>query len=116
MHRRAALGLALAAACPAAALAHHGWGSFDREPALDVTAPVESSTYVNPHGMVTLRHEGRALTFELAPVSRMTARGLRAEDIAPGQSVRLFGYQNTQNPALFRAEWIEVGQRRVELR
>ena len=74
------------------------------------------STYANPHGVVVLRHENRDLTFELAPVSRMQARGLREVEIAPGRTVRLFGYRNTQTPTLYRAEWIEVAERRVELR
>jgi hypothetical protein len=105
---------ALLAATPA--LAHHGWGGFDREQARDITAPVLRSTYANPHGMIVLAEGGRELSFELAPVGRMQARGLNAADIAPGRPVRLFGYRNVQNAALYRAEWIEVAGRRVELR
>jgi hypothetical protein len=113
--RRALLAAPLALlAAPAAA--HHGWGGFDREQARDITAPVLRSSYANPHGLVVIAHEGRELSFELAPVGRMQARGLAAGDIAPGQRVRLFGYRNVQNAAIYRAEWIEVAGRRVELR
>lgn len=98
------------------AFAHHGWGSFDRNRALDHTGPVTRSTFANPHGVVVSPREGRELTFELAPVGRMQARGLAEADIAPGRTVRLFGYQNTQTATLYRAEWIEIAGRRVELR
>lgn len=101
---------------PAIAAAHHGWGSFDRNRTVDHTGPVARSTFANPHGVVISPREGRELTFELAPVFRMQARGLTAEDIAPGRTVRLFGYQNTQTATLYRAEWIEIAGRRVELR
>ena len=114
MVRRLILAAALLA--PVAALAHHGWGTFDRAQTVDLAGDVVSSSYVNPHGVVVLRDGGQALTFELAPVSRMQARGLAAEDIAPGRRVRLFAYRNTQDPNLLRAEWIQVGDRRVELR
>lgn len=113
--RRTLLALpGLLAAAPA--LAHHGWGGFDREQPRDITAPVLRSTYANPHGLIVLREGERELSFELAPVGRMQARGLNAPDIAPGRQVRLFGYRNVQNATLYRAEWIEVAGRRVELR
>ena len=115
MYRRHALAAALAL-LPAAALAHHGWGSFDREKVLDHTGPVARSTYANPHGTVYMRRGQAEVTVELAPVFRMEARGLRPEDIAPGKVVRVYAYQNVSDPALFRAEWVEVDGRRVELR
>ncbi|WP_237217141.1 DUF6152 family protein [Falsiroseomonas oryziterrae] len=118
--RRSLIRLAPLALAPAAlarpAAAHHGWGTFDREQTADVTAPVVRSTFANPHGVVVIRRDNRDLTFELAPVGRMQARGLNEADIAPGRSVRLFGYRNVQNPSLYRAEWIEVAGRRIELR
>ena len=116
LDRRAFSLSTLAGLVAAPALAHHGWGSFDRTQTRDITGTVLRSTYANPHGVVVLRHENRDLTFELAPVSRMQARGLREVEIAPGRTVRLFGYRNTQTPTLYRAEWIEVAERRVELR
>lgn len=115
-HRRslALAGLSLLAVLPAAA--HHGWGEFDRDQTLDVTGNVVRSTFANPHGLVVLSHQGQELSFELAPVSRMSQRGLTAADIAQGRTVRLYGYRNTRTPTLYRAEWIEVSGRRIELR
>jgi hypothetical protein len=116
MTRRFALVAALTLALAPAALAHHGWSSFDREKVLDLTAPVVRSTYANPHGVLVLARERAELTIELAPVFRMEARGLAPADIAPGRVVRIMAYENSTNPRLFRAEWIEVDGRRVELR
>jgi hypothetical protein len=104
------------AAVPAAALAHHGWSSFDTAKVLDHAGPVSRSTFANPHGTLYMMRDGAELTIELAPVSRMEARGLKAEDIAPGKSIRVYAYQNTTNARLFRAEWVEAAGKRVELR
>jgi hypothetical protein len=115
--RRAAIpALAVLTAGAGSALAHHGWGGFDRNAVLELSGPVVRSTYANPHGIVVLVREGQELTFELAPVSRMQARGLSEADIARGQTVKLHGYRNVGVPTLYRAEWIEAGGKRVELR
>jgi hypothetical protein len=103
-------------ALPGAALAHHGWGSFDRARVLDHTGSIARSTYANPHGTLFMMKDGQELTIELAPVGRMQARGLGEADVAPGRSLRVYAYQNTGNPQVYRAEWVEVDGRRVELR
>ena len=116
MTSRAWFAALAALALPAAALAHHGWGSFDSSKVLDHAGPVVSSVYANPHGTLVMAREGRNLTIELAPVSRMQARGLSEADIAPGRTLRVYAYQNQRDASLFRAEWVEVQGRRVELR
>jgi Family of unknown function (DUF6152) len=98
------------------ARAHHGWGSFDTSQPLDVSAAVIRSTWANPHGVVVLAVDGKEVTVELAPVSRMTARGLTPEAIAAGRTVRVFAYRNSSDPLLYRAEWIEADGKRVQLR
>lgn len=103
-------------AVPLAAEAHHGWGGFDRDKVLDHSGPVSRSTYANPHGTLYITKDGRELTIELAPTSRMQARGLSADDVAAGKTVRVYAYQNRGNPNVYRAEWVEVAGRRVELR
>lgn len=109
--------IAAAIAAPGLALAHHGWSSFDTAKALDHTGAVVRSTYANPHGTLIMLREGKEITVELAPVSRMEARGLSEGDIAAGKTVRVYAYTNRDNPLLFRAEWIEPqGKKRVELR
>lgn len=111
-------GLAAAgvAGLSAAARAHHGWGGFDRSKVLDHTGPVARSTYANPHGTLYMVKDGEELTIELSPTSRMQARGLAPADIAAGRTVRVYAYQNRGNPKVYRAEWVEVDGRRVQLR
>jgi hypothetical protein len=113
--RRAVLALALAA-WPVGALAHHGWSSFDTKKVLDHTGPIGKSSYANPHGTLWMVKDGVEMTIELAPVFRMEARGLKAGDIEPGKSIRVYAYQNTTDTKLYRAEWVEVGGKRIELR
>ncbi|MBX9925493.1 MAG: hypothetical protein K2Y05_03975 [Hyphomicrobiaceae bacterium] len=109
--------LIAAIVAPGVALAHHGWSSFDTAKVLDHTGDVVRSTYANPHGTVFMTRDGKEITVELAPVSRMEARGLAEADIAPGKTIRVYAYTNRDNPNLFRAEWIEPkGKTRVELR
>lgn len=114
--RRHLVVLAALVAMPAAALAHHGWGGFDSSKVLDHTGPVARSTYANPHGTLFMVKDGDELTIELAPTSRMQARGLAEADVAAGKTVRVYAYQNRGNPKVYRAEWVEVAGRRVELR
>jgi hypothetical protein len=115
MSRRLAA-FALVAALPATALAHHGWSSFDTSKVLDHTGAIARSTYANPHGTLFMAKDGVEMTIELAPVFRMEARGLTADDISPGKSIRVYAYQNTTDAKLYRAEWVEVGTKRVQLR
>jgi hypothetical protein len=61
-----------------AALAHHGWSSYDVEKTLTITSPVMAMSWSNPHVI-------------LAPVARMEARGLKREMLAPGRAVTLVG-------------------------
>jgi len=114
--RRHLVVLAALVAMPAAALAHHGWGGFDSSKVLDHTGPVARSTYANPHGTLFMVKDGEELTIELAPTSRMQARGLAEADVAAGKTVRVYAYQNRGNPKVYRAEWVEIAGRRVELR
>ncbi len=117
LNRRTILaGIPATALLAGSAAAHHGWGGFDRDKVLDHSGVVARSTYANPHGTLHMQKDGRELTIELAPTSRMQARGLTAEDIAAGKTVRVYAYQNRGNPAVYRAEWVEVAGRRVELR
>jgi len=114
---RTMLFAAASAALPALALAHHGWGAFDTSKTLDHTGTIARSLFANPHGTLFMAKDRQELTIELAPVSRMEARGLSSDDIAPGKTVRVYGYQNRGNPLVYRAEWIEAaGKARVELR
>lgn len=105
---------ALLSAAPAAA--HHGWSGYDETKLVSVTGPVATSRWANPHGEITLKTRGKEWQIILAPVTRMSARGLAEGEIAPGKAVRVEGYINNSNPNELRAERIIIGRKTVELR
>jgi hypothetical protein len=98
------------------ALAHHGWGSYDATKAMTVTAVIEEVTLGNPHGDVMLTHEGKMWHVTLAPLSRMTARGATADFVLKGKEATFHGYPKRDGTAEMRAEWIEIGGKRIQLR
>jgi hypothetical protein len=112
--------LSLAAAAlamtSAAALAHHGWGSYDAGKPMTITATIEGAELANPHGMMMLSHEGRMWEVTLAPLSRMNARGATAEVVINGKQVTAYGYPKRDGTAEIRAEWIEIDGKRYQLR
>ncbi|MCR6629352.1 MAG: DUF6152 family protein [Magnetospirillum sp.] len=107
-------GVALLLAAPA--LAHHGWGSYDDAKVLTLTAPIDAMSYENPHGELRLTAEGKPWRVVLAPPSRMQARGLPADMLKPGTTVRVEGYPSKVHADEMRAERITVDGKRVELR
>lgn len=107
---------AIMAAVPAAALAHHGWSSYDEAKPLTVTAPLQNVSWANPHGSASVRWQNKQWHVVLAPVSRMEARGLTAAMIDKGQRVTLVGYARKDGTAEMRIERITAGGKTVELR
>ena len=116
MHRRSFLGLLALAALPSAALAHHGWGSYDSQNPMTLTAVIDEVTIANPHGMMMLTVEGGKWHVTLAPPSRMNARGATADVVKTGVEVTAYGYPKKDGTKEIRAEWIEIGGKRFELR
>jgi hypothetical protein len=96
--------------------AHHGWGSYDAEKPVTLTAPAESITIGNPHGMMMLTQDGKMWTVTLAPMRRMNARGATADIVANGKTITAYGYPKRDGTPEIRAEWIEVDGKRYELR
>src|SRR3546814_9195128 len=71
MHKgRMAVALALIA-LPAAALAHHGWSSYNTDKTTRLAGPFTSVSWSNPHGTATMNWQGKEWDVILAPVSRM---------------------------------------------
>ncbi|HJQ60992.1 MAG TPA: DUF6152 family protein [Vineibacter sp.] len=114
--RRLLISTALLAALPVAALAHHGWSSYDANTVVTVTAPILESRYQNPHGELLMEDRGKRWQVILAPVSRMEARGLPRESLAVGKTVTVVGYPSRVTPTEMRAERITVDGKTVELR
>ncbi|MCJ8158187.1 DUF6152 family protein [Sphingomonas sp. LaA6.9] len=113
---RPLLAAAFVIALPAAALAHHGWSSYDDKKVIKITAPLQSLNWGNPHGSAKVVYQKRTWDVILAPVSRMEARGLTKEMLAPNKKVTLEGYPRSDGTAEMRIERITAGGKTVELR
>lgn len=112
----AAAAFATATLAAGAALAHHGWSSYDAEKVLKPTAKVLESSWASPHGAIVIEMNGARWDVVLAPVARMEARGLAKEDIAVGKTVTVEGYPRRDGTREIRAERITAGGKTVELR
>lgn len=108
--------ISLAALLSTAALAHHGWGSYDAQRKFSISAPVGEVAWSNPHAHLMLTHEGAVWEATLAPISRMELRGLTQDMLKPGTPVVVEGYPSTAKEHEMRAERITVGGKTVELR
>lgn len=116
---RSGLGVASAVvvlAAATAALAHHGWSSYNAERVMKPTAEVLESRWGSPHGSIVIAINDQNWDVVLAPVSRMQARGLAREDIAVGRTVTVEGYPRHDGTLEMRVERITAGGKTVELR
>jgi hypothetical protein len=116
MQRRLLLGLLALPVLALPAAAHHGWGSYDAANPMTLTATIAEVSIANPHGMMMLSVDGVMWHVILAPLSRMNARGATAEVVKPGVEVTAFGYPKKDGTKEIRAEWIEIGGTRYQLR
>lgn len=110
-----ALAAALAA-MPAAALAHHGWSSYVESEPITLTGPLKDVVWGNPHGSAKMNWRGQEWDVILAPVSRMTARGLVLDEIDNRQRITITGYIRRDGTPEMRVERIRVGDKTIELR
>jgi Family of unknown function (DUF6152) len=99
-----------------AALAHHGWGSYDAAKPVTVAGPIMTSKFENPHATITVKGADKVWTITLAPTSRMTSRGATDKVIAVGQNVSAYGYPSTVEKDEMRAERITVDGKTYEMR
>ncbi len=99
-----------------AAWAHHGWSAYDADKVMRPIGEVVESSWGSPHGSVVLTVDGQRWDVVLAPVSRMTARGLAREDIAVGKTVTVEAYPRRDGTREMRAERITADGKTVELR
>ncbi len=116
MDIRAAACIVVTVAFAGAALAHHGWGSYDATKVFTISAPVETLAWADPHTHITLKYQDNIWEATLAPLFRMQARGLTEEMLKPGSMVAVEGYPSTQKQHEMRAERITVAGKTVELR
>lgn len=114
--RLAILTASVSAISAGLASAHHGWGSYDAATPVTVTAKIEQVALENPHGMMVLTAGGKTWHVTLAPLRRMNARGATADVIKAGAEITAHGYPKRDGTPEFRAEWIEIGGTRYQLR
>ncbi|MDT8854615.1 DUF6152 family protein [Paracoccaceae bacterium Fryx2] len=98
------------------ATAHHGWGSYNADAPITIAGEIEDITLGNPHGEMTVPHDGAPWLITLAPLTRMNARGATEAVLKVGVEVTAHGYPKSDGTAEIRAEWVEVDGRRYELR
>jgi Family of unknown function (DUF6152) len=100
----------------AAALAHHGWGSYDAARKFTIQSAVQHLQWQNPHVHIQLAHDNATWTVVLAPISRMERRGLSSDLIKEGTMVAAEGYPSRRTEHEMRAERITVQGNTYELR
>ena len=95
---------------------HHGWANYDQEKVLDYTGVIQESTYENPHATARVKVKKKVWLMILAPVSRMEARGMNADMIKKGNTVRVIGYPHKEIKDEMRIERIFINDTKYELR
>jgi hypothetical protein len=116
MRNRLALAFLSTILAAGAAVAHHGWGSYDAAKVLKIESAIDTVRWQNPHVHVDFKHQGATWEAVLAPPFRMEARGLRPELIKAGTAVTIEGYPSTRVEREMRAERVTVGGKTYELR
>lgn len=108
--------LVAALAGAGAAFGHHGWTGYAEERTLTLTGTVREPRYEMPHGVIQLETPGKTWTVVLAPPTRMQARGLAEEALAPGAKATVVGYPHLEKADELRAERITIAGKTTELR
>ena len=116
MHRLSIAAVLALASLPVAALAHHGWSSYDATAPIKVTAPVSAVTWGNPHGTAQVTFKGKPWAVVLAPTPRMEARGLTEAMLKTAKAVTLEGFPRSDGTTEMRVERVTIDGKTVELR
>lgn len=115
--------IALAALLAAGTIAaHHGWSGYDASKPMKLTGTVQESSWANPHATIRLEVAGvnsapaKVWTGTLAPLSRMTARGLKAESIKAGTMLTVEGLTSKSNASEVKVERLILNGKTYEIR
>ena len=114
--KRLILAAAALLAVPAAALAHHGWSSYDETRTIKHRASLTGVKWGSPHGTAKVRYQNATWDVILAPVARMESRGLSKAMVGPRRMVTIEGYPRRDGTREMRIERVTVGKQTVELR
>lgn len=107
---------AIVSAAAGAALAHHGWGSYDSTKTLTLDGVVDKVIPDNPHAELMLKTSDKTWQVILSPPYRMANRGKPVGDIKAGDKIVAVGYASKGHPNEMRAERITHNGTTVELR
>jgi hypothetical protein len=117
---RRAGALAAAAALAAlgasgSALAHHGFGRFDRSKQVEFTGTITRIEFVNPHSYLhfdTVGPDGNtiAMRCEMRAATLLRRSGWSAEMFVIGAQVTVYGYAHRDDPASCYLEDVKIGE------
>jgi len=109
--------LVAALSLPAAALAHHGWSSYEPEKTTTLEGSIEAVRYANPHVEIDLTVGGQKWLITLAPVARMESRGVTEGVLKVGQKVKIEGKRSlTPSRYEVKCEQITINGKTTPLR
>jgi hypothetical protein len=109
----AAAGLVMSLAA-SAALAHHGFGRFDRTKPVEIRGVIKSIDFVNPHSYLNLEVRGvdgnpAAMRCEMRAATLLRRSGWSAEMFMPGAEATIYGFGHRDDPASCYLEDIMIG-------
>jgi hypothetical protein len=116
--RRAASVLAAAAVAAlgisTAAVAHHGFGLFDRSKPVTLTGRITRIDFVNPHSYLYFDMTGAdgktlAMRCEMRAATLLRRSGWSQEMFAAGATVTVYGFAHRQDPASCYLEDVTIG-------
>lgn len=103
-------------ALPAAALAHHGWSTYDPAKPITVTGQLRDVTWSNPHSGGKIVWQKKTWDVVMAPVARMEARGLSRAMLAGGKPVTLEGQIRKDGTPEMKIDRLTLDGKAYELR
>lgn len=108
------LAMAGAALFSGAALAHHGFGNFDRANDAVITGTIKSIDFVNPHSYLYLDADTEdggtvAMRCEMRAATLMRRSGWSKEMFTPGAHVTIYGFRHRQDPGSCYLEDVTIG-------
>ncbi|MEO6341186.1 MAG: DUF6152 family protein [Caulobacteraceae bacterium] len=109
--------IAAALSLPAAAVAHHGWSSYEPEKNTVLEGSIDAVRYANPHAEIDMTVGGQKWLITLAPLSRMETRGVTEAVLKVGQKVKVEG-KRSLTPSRFeiKCEQITINGKTTPLR
>ncbi|MCW3114060.1 MAG: hypothetical protein JWR18_2456 [Segetibacter sp.] len=95
---------------------HHGWANYDQDKTLDYQGTIEEAVYENPHATAKVKNKDKTWVVILAPVSRMSARGVTENMLKKGAAIQVVGYPHKEIENEMRAERVFINGNKYELR